>query len=74
MSDYVRRNVGTPDRLIRIVLAVVIITGYNLNYITGTLGLVLSIIATLLLATGFIGLCPLYYPFGINARKYARHQ
>ena len=74
MSNYIHRNVGTPDRLIRIVLAVVIITAYNLSFIAGTLGLVLGIVATFILATGFIGLCPLYYPFRINTRKYARHQ
>lgn len=72
MANYIRRNVGTPDRLIRIVLAIIFITAYNLNFITGTFGMILGIVGVVLLTTGFTGLCLSYYPFGINTRKYAR--
>ncbi|NTW44765.1 MAG: DUF2892 domain-containing protein, partial [Anaerolineaceae bacterium] len=37
--------------------------------ITGTLGIVLLIIAGILLATSLVSVCPLYIPFKLSTRK-----
>jgi hypothetical protein len=61
-----KKNMGTTDRLIRIVLAVVIAILYFTNTISGTLALVLGGLAIIFVLTSFISFCPLYAPFGIT--------
>jgi hypothetical protein len=61
-----KRNVGIIDRVIRIVVALVIIGFYVANIISGTLGIVLLVLAGVFVLTGFLRFCPLYLPFGIN--------
>lgn len=65
------KNMGTADRVIRTILAVVI--GYLLatGQIAGTLAVVLGIVAVAFLATSFIGWCPVYVPFKISTKKKA---
>jgi len=66
-----RKNMGTIDRLIRIVLA--IIFGYLIlnGTLTGVWAWVLGIIGVIFLLTSLIGSCPLYVPFGISTLKKA---
>ncbi len=64
--DFMKKNMGTIDRMSRVLIAVVIAVLYFTNVISGTLGLVLLIFAGIFVLTGFIGFCPLYSPFGIN--------
>lgn len=61
-----KKNMGTTDKLIRIVLAVVVAILYYTDVINGTLALVLGILAAIFVFTSFISFCPLYAPFGIN--------
>jgi len=62
-------NMGTIDRLIRIMVAVSIGMLYLMDMISGTLAIVLGIVAAAFLITSFISWCPAYLPFGINTRK-----
>lgn len=61
-----KKNVGTVDKIIRIVLALVIGALYALNVISGTLGLVLLVASGVFLVTGLINFCGLYALLGIN--------
>jgi hypothetical protein len=61
-------NMGTADRAIRIVAAVVIIVLYARNVVSGTLGIVLLAVAALFLGTGLTGFCPGYLPFGLSTK------
>lgn len=61
-----KTNMGKFDRFVRVVLAVVITILYSANILTGTLGIILLIVAFAFVATSFIGFCPLYAPFGIS--------
>jgi hypothetical protein len=61
-------NMGSADRIIRIVVAAVIAALYFTNVITGTIGIALLVLAVIFLATSFISTCPLYLPFGISTR------
>jgi hypothetical protein len=65
----VNKNMGTADRAIRIVAALVIACLYLLHQISGTLAIVLLIVATAFIVTSFIGWCPAYLPFGLSTRK-----
>jgi len=63
------QNMGTADRVIRTLIAVVVGWLYFTHRVGGTLGLVLLIVAVLFLATSFMGVCPGYWPFKISTRK-----
>lgn len=65
---------GTVDRIIRTVLAVVLITLYATGVIEGTLGIILIALAVVFLLTSFISHCPLYLPLGLSTlRKKVNH-
>ena len=59
-------NMGTVDRVIRTILAIVFAVLYATNVLSGALGVVLLIGAGVFLTTSFTGFCPLYKPFGLN--------
>ena len=64
-----KKNMGNVDKVIRILAALVIIGLYFGNVISGTVAIVLMIVAGIFILTSFISFCPLYYPFGISSRK-----
>lgn len=64
-----KKNIGATDKVIRIIIAIVIGILYFTNIISGTLAIVLGILALVFLLTSFISFCPLYLPFGINTFK-----
>jgi hypothetical protein len=61
-----KKNMGTADKTVRILVAAVIAVLYYTDYITGTLGIVLLVLAAVFLLTSFVSFCPLYAPFGIS--------
>ncbi len=64
-----KKNMGTTDKLIRILIAVAIGILYFTNIISGTFALILGILAIVFVLTSFISFCPLYLPFNINTSK-----
>ena len=64
-----KKNMGSADRIIRIVVAVVIAILYFTNQITGTAAVILGVLAIIFVATSFISFCPLYLPFKISTKK-----
>lgn len=64
-----KKNMGMADRIIRILAAVVIAILYFTNLISGTLAIILLVIAGIFILTSFISFCPLYLPFGIRTNK-----
>jgi uncharacterized membrane protein YesL len=64
-----KKNMGTVDRVIRILLAVVVAILYSTDQISGTLAIILGLFAVIFLLTSFIGFCPLYVPFKLSTRK-----
>jgi Inner membrane protein YgaP-like, transmembrane domain len=61
-----KKNMGTADRVIRTLIAIVVAILYFTNVIGGTLALVLGIIAVIFLLTSLVGSCPAYLPLGIS--------
>ena len=64
-----KKNMGTIDRIIRVIIAAVIVVLFFTNQITGTLGIVLIILAAVFLLTSLISFCPLYLPLGLRTNK-----
>lgn len=57
---------GTADRLIRVIIAAIVGFLYFTETISGTLGMVLLVLAGVFVLTSLISFCPLYAPFGIK--------
>jgi hypothetical protein len=57
---------GTADRIIRVILAAVVGFLYYNGTITGTLGIVLLVLAGVFVLTSLISFCPLYTLVGLN--------
>lgn len=58
-----KTNVGTIDKVVRIILAIIIgVLGYYYQTWWG-------LIALVPLTTAFIGFCPVYTPFGLSTKK-----
>ena len=61
-------NVGSADRIFRIVLGLVLLT--LVFFVTsGFWAIVAGLFGVIFLATGIIGWCPLYLPFKFSTRK-----
>lgn len=64
-----KKNMGSTDKIIRILFAIVVAVLFYTETVQGTLAIVLGILATIMVATSFISFCPLYVPFGISTGK-----
>lgn len=60
---------GTIDKVIRILVALVIVILFSTNVISGVLGIILLVLAGIFVLTSVISFCPLYMPFGISTCK-----
>lgn len=64
-----KKNMGMIDRIARIAVAAVIGVAIFMNYITGTVAIVLAVLAGVFVLTSIISFCPLYVPLKINTDK-----
>ena len=64
-----KKNMGTIDKIVRIIIALIIVLLYVANKIEGTTAIVLLILSGIFILTSFISFCPLYFPFGITTAK-----
>ncbi len=64
-----KKNMGTTDKIIRIVIAVLFTVLFFTQAVTGVAGIILLVLAAVFILTSLIGSCPLYLPFGINTCK-----
>jgi len=68
-ENQMKKNMGQTDRIIRFLAAVLIAVLYFTHVITGTLAIILGIIAVVFLATSLIGFCPLYTLLGVSTNR-----
>ncbi len=61
-----KTNMGSADRIIRLILAAIFATLFFTDTVTGTIGTVLVVLSTVFALTSFVSFCPLYTIFGIN--------
>jgi len=64
-----KKNMGSVDRTIRILVAIVVVALFVMGKISGVLAIVLAVIAGVFLATGLLGWCPGYVPLKFSTRK-----
>lgn len=62
-------NMGKIDRMIRILLAIAIVVLYFTDVLTGTLGVILLVVAGVFVLTSLMGFCPAYTLLGTSTRK-----
>jgi hypothetical protein len=64
-----KANMGSADKALRILVAVIIAGLYFFNIISGNVAIVLGILALVFVLTSFLSFCPLYLPFGFSTKK-----
>ncbi len=64
-----KKNMGTTDKVIRIVIAIILAVLFFTKIVTGTLGIILLALAIIFVLTSFFSFCPIYLPFGFNTAK-----
>lgn len=62
-------NMGSIDRIVRILAAIVVGILYFSEIISGTVAIVLLTLAGIFILTSMVSFCPLYLPFGLSTRK-----
>ncbi|MEO5908271.1 MAG: DUF2892 domain-containing protein, partial [Ginsengibacter sp.] len=63
-----KANIGSVDKIARILIAALVLVLYFTNVISGTLAIILFIVAAILLITVFINFCPIWHFLGISTR------
>ncbi|MBF8295993.1 MAG: hypothetical protein HW389_2538 [Bacteroidetes bacterium] len=64
-----KQNMGSVDRIVRVVFAVLVAVLYFTDSISGTVAIILGLFAVIFLATSAMGFCPLYVPFKLSTKK-----
>lgn len=61
-----KTNMGSADRMVRLLVAVLLTVLYLSKVLTGTLGTVALVVAGVFLLTSLVRFCPLYTLLGVN--------
>ena len=61
-----KKNMGSTDKIIRVLLAAVFAFLYFGNVVSGTVGILLLVLAAVFLLTSMVSFCPLYTLVGLN--------
>ncbi|PKD43301.1 YgaP family membrane protein [Rhodohalobacter barkolensis] len=64
-----KKNMGNIDRGLRVIVALVVAVLYFTGLISGTVAIILGILAAVFILTSLVGTCPLYLPFGLSTKK-----
>jgi hypothetical protein len=64
-----KQNMGSVDRVLRIIVALAVAVLYFTDQISGTAALILGLFAVVFVLTSFVGFCPLYLPLKISTKK-----
>ena len=64
-----KKNMGTVDKVIRILVAVVVVVLYFTHVISGVLAIILLALSAIFVITSLLSFCPLYLPLGLSTKK-----
>ncbi len=64
-----KKNMGSADKIIRVLIAIGVFILYFTGTIHGTLGILLIAFAVVFVLTSLVGTCPLYLPFGLSTLR-----
>lgn len=63
------KNMGSIDKVVRILAAILFGYLYFSGTVTGVLGIVLLVLGLIFILTSLVSFCPLYLPFNISTLK-----
>ena len=61
-----KKNVGSIEKVIRLLVAALLIIFFYTNVVTGTLGYILLAVAAIFIVTSLLGWCPIWAIFRVN--------
>jgi hypothetical protein len=61
-----KKNMGSLDRILRIIVAAVVFYLYSVGKITGMTASILLVLSVVFLLTSIVSFCPLYVPFKMD--------
>lgn len=61
-----KKNMSSADRIIRLIISAIMLTLYFTNTVSGTVGMILLVLASVFTLTSIISFCPLYSIFGFS--------
>jgi hypothetical protein len=61
-----KKNMGTVDRIIRIIIAAILVVLFAMNVVPGFWGILLLVVAAVFVLTSFVSFCPIYRIFGAS--------
>lgn len=64
-----QKNMGNADRIVRVIIAAILIFLFASGTVTGALGIVLLVAGLVFMGTSAVGFCPLYLPFKFSTKK-----
>jgi hypothetical protein len=64
-----KKNIGSIDKVVRILFAAVVVLLYFTNVIFGTLAIVLLALSAVFVITSLLGICPLYMLVKVSTKK-----
>ncbi len=64
-----KANIHDVDKVARIILAIVVAVLFFTGVVSGTVAIILAMIAAFLVVTVFIDFCPIYHFFGISTKR-----
>jgi hypothetical protein len=62
-------NMGTIDRVVRLLLAVTVAILYLTGVITGLVAIILGVLGLIFVVASVVGFCPIYVPLSISTRR-----
>ncbi len=62
-----KKNMGSTDQIIRVLIAVVVAALFFTKVISGVLGIVLLAVAGIFVLTSVVSFCPIYAVFGLSS-------
>lgn len=60
------KNMGSLDKTLRLIVAVILVALAATGTIAGTLAIVAYVVAAVFVLTSLVSFCPAYLPLGIN--------
>lgn len=61
-----KKNMGSADKIIRLIVAALFVVLYFTGTVTGTIGYILLAFAAIFVLTSLVSFCPLYTIFGLR--------
>jgi hypothetical protein len=64
-----KTNQASWDRIVRVVLGIILLYLGLADVVSGAFGIILAIVGAVLLFTGVIGFCPIYWLLKLGTKK-----